>query len=855
MAKQVVAPKTQIQSENMVRVDQRNFGRMMNDPPASEIGDNVAYSENMILFPTRAEGRKGSRLWSSTDLPYLRNGLTAYRVGNVVTRVNGPEFVPGDIYGRYIVWPDGDHDEIIGFNSADEIITRQIGNRDAESGCWIRTRVFGCFFHRTSRQIIIHIDSRFFITGFGVTQYTEIQGICAESPGENKTYFYEDDDYVYAINQNGIFKIRVNVTANYYWKVNSPVIDDKITGVIQTEERTVGRRYVASMVRMINGTYHGTRTGDDEDDNIPLLTIEQETGTTKWDQNALDYGEVFTQKDIGLGNETYGVLTCDLGGVGLNEDLNDWRGINNGTFRIEMNSEGVQEVMVDFTNIISLEDVATFIQNAVRQHWPSATVKLEKIGTGRSRLVFSTGKIDGSTIDYLLPGEDPNGTDISDVDAGTGCGLRGIQGESELDNSVSYTEPSIIGDLVSAPRRDVTPITPQTHFTHFGVHGTKDSGPAGTDPLTGAGNNPEIFIHIDDVPIMKAFTASEAQLDSPRSLITLNTGLFSQHDIGNVVLYENGQTSTIEYLSDASGNRVYTMTSIYAVSEDGGTRALQSAGFGSATILTCSKSGNLVTRDSGARGFTASDVRKPIFWADGTIDWIIEVVSTTQVRTLESSSTDKPSQGVVIDPTSRKFCDISTDFVVASRQKNFTTEYRFFRSLPEVDLGVIVQGFLAVAIAGENTIYYSPMAVAKKYLVGYYNPAYQYDNRIEDEITFLMQLPDKLAVMCTKSAWVTATNTPRSTKIPAVGIQVALLPFFTLVDNIGCVHVGSIRKIDIGVYSMVTSEPSHRFFDGFKFTENLAFDQVMNTIERLSAFTFSHYNDIEGLRIWGAREQ
>ena len=851
MAKQIVAPKSQVQGEGLIRIDQKNFGEMLNDPPASEIGENVAYNENLRIFQSYAEGRTGSILWSSTDLPSLKTGISAYRNDdNIVIRTHGPEFEPSDVTGKYFVWPDGDHDEIIEYLDANRVRTRQTGEKAVISGCWTRSRVFGAYYHKTTRQIIIHIDTRVFVTNALINRYDRVYSVSYEQPDISKSWFYEDDNYLFMINGNGVFKIAILRSNPYFYKVNSPVVQTRVTGVQQTERRTFGRRYIASMVRMINGTYHGSRTGDDTDTNVPLLTIEQESGTTQWDQNANDYGEVFTELQPGLGNETYGQLYCDTAGNGINEDLNDWRGINDGTFRLEMNDEGIQEIMVDFTNIFYLSDVPLFIQTAVRQHWPSATVKMVNIPTGGSRFVISTGKKNGYTMTYLLAGI--GGTDISNVDAASGCGIRGTEGNAELSNAMKYTDESVIGELVCGPVRNVSPTAPQYHWTHLGLHGPLDSGPDGTDPINGRGNNPEQFIHIDDVPIMKAFTASETPIGSPDSLITLHVGLFSQHDIGNTILYQNGRTTIIQYLCDAAGTRVYTPTSSYAIGE-GGRRARQSAVLGSGTVLTCSKVGNVVTLESGNRNLNVNDVRKALFWADGTIDWITGFTDANTVTVLEEG--DKDAQGVAIDPTSRKFADVSTDDILRSRRKNFLTNYRFWTSLPEVDLGVIVPGFLVVAVSGENTVYYSPMAVASKYLAGYYNPGYQYDDRIEDDISFLLRLPDKLVVLCARSTWVTATNSPRSTTVPSVGVFVSQLPTFTLVDNIGVVHVGSIQKVDIGRYSMITSEPAHRFFDGFRYSENVADQRVMRVLEKISTFTVSQYDDISGLKIWGAREE
>ncbi len=851
MAKQIVAPKSQVQSESLVRVDQKDFGRMMADPPASEIGENVAYNENMILSKEYGEGRTGSIEWSDTDLPALRTGITAYRIGNVVTKIAGDDFIVDDMMGCYIVWPDGEHDEIIGYTSATEVITRQSGDRHPTAGCWIRSRVFGSYFHAMQRKIVIHIDTRLFVTDYLVGTYLEIKGICYESPARNKSYFYEDDDYLYCINQSGKFKLNINVTEPYYWKVNSPVMETKIMGVAQSERRPYGRRYIASALLMIGGTYHGSRTGEDSDTNVPLLTILQETGTTKVDQNFIDYGEVFTEKMVGKGNEKYGKLTCDLAGVGLNTNITAWNTLTAWSFGLEINGEGVQQIAGDYSMAFTTEDIRMITEAAIQQYWPTATVELELMRTGLARFIISAGKQDGYTVSYLTAGT--SGTDISNFDAVSGCGLYGAAGDAELSNVEQYTEFSIVGDLVAPSLTNVTPTEAQRHFTHFGVHGCKDSGPNGTDVLTGQGNNPEQFMHIDDVPIMKAFTMSAIGYGSPNSRLRCHTGLFSQHDPGNTILFEDGSTVVVEYLCDRHGVRVYTPTSVYAIGDGASDISSQSAVMGSATVLTCSKAEYTVTRVSGMRSFAVTDVRKPLFWADGTVDWITEFVDVDTVKTLQSS--DKDSQGVAIDPTSRKFCDTTTDIILTAKIKGFTTNYRFWTALPDCDLGVVVQGFLAVAMRGENTVHYSPMSTAQKYLVGYYNAGYEKYSEIEDEIQALLCLPDKLVVICAQSTWVVATNTPREATVPSVGVTVPLLPMFTMVDEIGCTATGSIRQLGIGLYSMITSEPAHRLFDGFRFGDNLASDQVMDVLKSINTFTYSQYDEVSGLKMWGAKEQ
>jgi hypothetical protein len=327
--------------------------------------------------------------------------------------------------------------------------------------------------------------------------------------------------------------------------------------------------------------------------------------------------------------------------------------------------------------------------------------------------------------------------------------------------------------------------------------------------------------------------------------------VFVQADIGDFLTFENGNSYDIEYLCDAHGDRVFTASSQYAVI--GGNEGQQSAVMGSDTALTCHRDDDIVTINSGNRGFQATDVGKPIFWADGDVSWICEYISGFMVRTMDEGS--KVAQGVAIDPTQRRLGDVMSDSRILNRMKNFLASHRFNEALPEVNVGVIVPGFLACGNRPGNVVYYSPMAVNKKYLTGYHNPVYQFDDKIEDDIQMMLQFPDKLAVLCARSTWVVATNNPITQKVPTSGVSLAMLPPIKLVDNIGVKHIGSVRAVGVGLYTMITSEPAHRNFDGFKFSENLADKQIMRTLKKFSIFTVSEYNDIDGLKIWGAEEQ
>lgn len=847
--KELKQGKTQPQAEGVIRAAQDQFAVMKNDMPASEIGPNdLHYLRNMHSFPDRLEVRTGSLLYSDTPLPTIRDGITASRLGDTVTSAG--QFVSTDGQGKYLIWPDGHRDQITGYNDINTVTTRQDTDVASVAGCSIGGAVYGCFFFKRLGRAILHIDERLFVSENTLNGWTEVVGLSHEGLTETKTLFCEYEDYVIAFNEGGIFKIYADNTYPYYYKMNSRVPTYIIGNEAKSEVNVYGRRYVYSVSRFRENDVYVNRAGVTGDATMSRGTIEQESGTNEAGENNIDYGEVFTANPVGPGGGMYERLVCETAGVQTIEtDIATWQAVTDGTFRATLNGY-VQDISCDFSSVFSLDDVRRIIQDGLRVFCSTATVDIEDLGTNVSRFIITSGKYDGSTISELIP--TGAGTDIAGIVAP--C-LRGTVGVAAVQDTPVDALSGDVEGLVVAPVSNHTPTIPQEHWSHFSLYGTKDTGAYGTDPITGIGNNPEIYVWLDDIPIMKAFVCS-----GNGTRLTATVGVFTQGDVGNDILDSAGATHGIGFLCDIAGARVYSYSSPYALCAD--VFALDECSMGADATLEVTQANQTVTlvagwsiAGGGAFTFTAADVGKPIFFANGDIDWITGFVDANHV-TVRMLAT-RLSTAACIDPTTRDFGDTVTDDTIRARANyaEFNCNHRFFAEMPFCDIGCTVPGFLAGAERGTSIVYYSAMSVKKPYLAGYYYPAFQFDNKPQDKIQRLKSFPDRLVAYCNSSTWATDTNRTLDDTIPNIGISIPILPNLNLVDNIGVSHINSVKSVAIGQDILLTSEPGIRLFDGYKFSENLAYQQVGKTIEGLATFVNAHYDPISGYILWGAEEE
>ena len=405
-------------------------------------------------------------------------------------------------------------------------------------------------------------------------------------------------------------------------------------------------------------------------------------------------------------------------------------------------------------------------------------------------------------------------------------------GETWLADEIASDYNNTVGDM-TLPTDSITGLK-QSHFTHYGKYRTLNIGPGGVDPITGTGNNTELYVWVADVPISKAFTASQAGLT-----ITATVGSFSQDDVGSTLYYASGFSTVIYAVTDSSSALACT----YGIQDS------QSAAIGGGDIFTVSQSGTTVTATTG-RSFAATDVGKFLFYANGKKVIITAYLTTTTVTV--STSETITSQGATLDPVSRKFNDTTSDTVLRQRIGAWVLFGRFYEPIPQTNTGVITPGFMFSAQRYGNYCYYCELSQGFEYMAGYYYPLqYLY---LKDIVECLRSFPDKCIVYCKTSVYNIPLNTFNTTEIPGTGATYTVLPNQGVVDgDIGCFDYGSVQSFADGRDIMVNSDFGIRIFDGTKFSDNIIYNRIMKRIMKCQTAFASSYDEENGYMLY-ARE-
>lgn len=203
----------------------------------------------------------------------------------------------------------------------------------------------------------------------------------------------------------------------------------------------------------------------------------------------------------------------------------------------------------------------------------------------------------------------------------------------------------------------------------------------------------------------------------------------------------------------------------------------------------------------------------------------------------------------------RVFNDFITDDILTaySNDPAYTLQTRFFIPLPSSPIGALGQSFMFVAEENTGKIAYSEMPATREYIVGFYHPTYQADSGIDDIITHLRAYPDRMIAFGRKSTWGTNTSAMTSIKTPEIGEAVFTVPSFSIIDQYGLIHVGSIQDIGIGQSIMIGHDGGVRAFDGSQYSAvNFAENRAWKALRTLHTQIMSSYDPHGGYMIFGA---
>lgn len=778
------------------------------------------------------EARGGTKLWSETSLPVMvgRTGYSLTKSGYDVTKTVGENFTADDV-GNYIVYDDGVHERISAFISTTQVTVDVSTIHAASTSAYIRGPINGpIVYHEKQGMYVLFIDRRLFYSDtITIDSWTEIikSGISV-SPMSAISDLRVFDQGMILFNRYGIYKI--DLDNMMYWRMNSAIPEVVLETEVQEVDDAYCRRQLYKMARFDGAGQNGVRY----DSGVSIL---QESGTVLPDTSDNDFAEIWTERPIGPGDTTYGQLT---GGTLLApyNTVAGWQTFTIGQFRITINGEE-NNVVADFTSVLSMDQVASRIQLGLRDFYPSATC--EYSGSGGTGRFILTSPDEGGSISVTSAGD--GATDI-------GTSIMSCQSGIGTADSAYYTAGATVGNF-EMPIDEDTGLY-DAHWNRYVLCSTLDVA----DPLD-SGNNTELYIWNTDIPVAKAFTASKSGILISTDPVSGGAGIFVPGDAGSIIRFQDPmvpEVLLVRYIDQ------YTFRTAYV-----GTIPLQSAAIGGdeslgkrIRVITIQQSGTTITRQSGD-AFSANDVGRILFLSDGTELHVVNYTDTDTIEVLENA-TIAIDTAACIEPKTRKWCDTVRDDPyltspnLRSRITNYSLQNRFFTPMPNCNVGEVTSNMIWTALRQDSIVYYSPADTNYRHQAGYH---YQQEQRefVQDAIMEMSEIGDYLSIKCIHTTRALPLNTFTSIELTSAGTAIIKCSGNFMVDeHIGIKHYGGVCRIDRKQQIVITSEPGIRLFNGLEYEENLAVDRIVKELEKMKVGYACCYDPINGFTFWGLDE-
>lgn len=378
--------------------------------------------------------------------------------------------------------------------------------------------------------------------------------------------------------------------------------------------------------------------------------------------------------------------------------------------------------------------------------------------------------------------------------------------------------------------------TSQNSYTHYRIYATKDIGVNGINASTGIGNNPELYIHVDDIPIVNTLVVSIA-VDGT---VTASKGEFRAYNVGSK-LYVNSSNYTITAFASTTE---ITIDASIEVSDEAAVVGWSL----SLAPFKFNQSGVTVTAE-GSTPFTSAMIGDYIYVSDGSLLLITGYTSSSVVTVAQSATKTSVGGYVPVYGSYTYYNDSVTDDKLSTRISKAWCKNRFWAPLPNCDIGVELDGFFASAVKGESAIYFTQLA--NTYLAGYYDPEFQVET-VEDSIQALRVYPSLLSAICSQSTVSWPTEVTGTDSRPEIGSSVTFLVQKKPVDyKIGTNFPESIVSVHEGIDIMFTNSCEIRLFNGQDYGPNLAEGKNMKKLRRLQPMGAASYDPIGGYYLWG----
>lgn len=784
--------------------------------------------------------RNGTTLYGAS-YPAIENrtGYTAHKVGYTIISDSGNIFTEEDVSNIW-VWDNGLTDEITGYTSATVVTCR---DNDANTGinCHLQGKVNLNQWHDKSEKWVVQLGNNFYTAERDKGAYTKVLSIGRDLPTNAISEMIEDGDD--AIVQNAKYMYRILLTANPIrsFPMSTPVPTNRIVSNDNSGEKNHKYHYVysCSTIEQGGGNFYHRES---------LKKIQIETGINIADENRRDWAIVNTENNIGPAQDVYGVLTGgSLAAIWTDPDnVGSYLNLYDMTFQININGLGVREIIVDVHHIageMSMNDIAKKMELAIRVYFPTATCEYVTNITVGSHFKITSGIVKGGSVSYAVEG-------ISGTPSGANLVLTSGGGSAVTSPYVG--QPNIVRGLYLPRVQNTLESEYQWHHTHYSIYRTYDIGPLGvsdasrkasvyTSHLNERGkrvvNSPDEFVWDKDLRVAGSFIARRYD-----GYIELRSddmgGEFELADEGSVIEFEDG--SREELLSGGFVNSkkmqyddtpYYNDESIWMAAEIGNGRCLRITQAGAIVTIVAGSSATSYT------AFVASDVRKMVWFPNGTRDWIKRVISATSVEMYTSGN--KTETAMTFQPTHRNYSDAVYDDKLQERTSAWFCKNRFMREVKPSNLIISQPGFIVMAARGGKEIRYCPLEPSYKYFLGYHVREHQTIEN-EDVVERLVGFTNRYSALCKGAIYSGATNNSIEYTIPETFQKIWILSGIERISKIGLISYGGMDWIDDDWVRLITNTGELRDFNGVQFRSSATgepVDYANDTVNGLGRFS------------------
>jgi hypothetical protein len=402
-------------------------------------------------------------------------------------------------------------------------------------------------------------------------------------------------------------------------------------------------------------------------------------------------------------------------------------------------------------------------------------------------------------------------------------------------------------------------ISAKTHNTLYRTVNTEDN-------ITGTEEN--LFIWLADIPLVVVGTALSYVDSTMTVLIDSKTGITDDDSakwlIGNLINTLQQQYTIVDIEKTENANE-FEITVSGAITAIGDTFAIGSNVPYNITHDSLEK--NCVRfLKSAWDSEIAPDLRgEMLFFANGATG-IVRNYNSFDYHVFVDFNMDDSEVNIVDDVNlfdyfslnagagTIKYTDTTIDDTlnvrVDSGEAAYLLQTRFHKPLDSTDKSAVLKG--AMFTISDDQIKYCQ--TANIYRSGYYHPGFQYNNKIVNKMTRVVEYPEYLIIFCKSSTYYLEVAITRNVGEPDLG---EFIPVFAdpilLSSKIGCLGDRYACKNAGSGEVIVTTEPAIRDFNGISYSSgDITADSIKNKqFVDLGANVVSYWDKETGYNLFG----